>query len=467
MRRALTSALVLISALSAAAGSEDFRHGLKDEAKPWSHERFLSDPQEFHFAIIGDRTGAERKGIFSKTVDALNLLRPEFTMSVGDLIDCGAQEDVARQWRDLEDNFVAKLAMPFFHVVGNHDIWTGFTGMTPKRQHSIDQWRENCGTNTYYSFLYKGCHFVCFNTMEKHDYFPPREPIPENQISWALSEMEKHKNARWHFLFMHKPIDWTSDSWLEFERKINAYDYTVFCGDWHNFCTATRHGKKYYMLGTCGGGWDFGLTHEDLRYGVMDAIAWVTVTKDRGPVVSYLRLSGIFPDTIQTSATTQGWIETPLDYPSHLSENPRKYADEKNTTLIPTEVMKGPGYDWHFRHAIILRQGLVYASGLEKFKKGVKRVVLLGDETASARASEFDDGWQVFDFGFKGDKIENVLWRVQQGELRGYAPDIVVISVGGENKSANTTSEIKAGLAKLESCVRSKVRDAVVRVVRD
>ena len=300
--------------------------------------------------------------------------------------------------------------------------------------------------------------------MEKHDYFPPREPIPQNQIDWALREMAQHEDVRWTFMFMHKPIDWTSDRWLAFERKINARDYTVFCGDWHNHCTAIRHGKKYYMIGTAGGGFDCGRLGDDLRYGVRDSITWVTMTK-KGPVVSNLALSGIHGDTIQTCATTKGWIETPLDYPSHLAEDPAKYANEKNTALIPVEVMQGPGYDWHFRHAIILRQGVVFESHLEKFKKGKRRVVLLGDESAAAQAEKFGPEWQVFDMGFKGDKLENVMWRVIQGALRGYDPEVVVLSAGVHNRGVNSPEEIAAAEAKLLGLVRARVPKAEIRLV--
>ena len=443
-----------------------FVHSLGEGPKPWTSESFLNDSQEFHFAIVSDRTGGERKGFFEKGIASLNLLRPEFVMSVGDLVDGrGASEaELRRQWDEAED-FIGRLKMPFFHVVGNHDIWTGFSGMTPERQTSINLWKELHGTNTYYSFTYKGCLFLCLDVMERHDYFPPHEPLPQHQVDWASDEIEKHKDARWRFIFMHKPIDWTSDRWLEFERKINKYDYTVFCGDWHNHCTAVRHGKKYYMIGTTGGGFDGGVKSDDLRYGIMDSITWVTVTKD-GPVVSNLALSGIYGDTIQTCATTKGWIETPLDYPSHRSENPMRYVNERNATLVPAEVMQGPGYDWHFKHAIILRQGRVYGDGLEPFEKGKKRVVLIGDETAGAYASEFRDGWQVFDFGFKGDKIQNVLWRVIEGELKGYDPDVVVIAVGKHNEGFNTPEEISAGLLKLEAYVRAEAERSEVRVCK-
>ena len=446
------------------AGAADFGHDLKGNAKPWTNERFLDDPQEFHFAVIGDLTGGERKGFYAKGVEALNLLRPEFVMSVGDLVAGGGvpRAELKKQWDSFRER-TAKLEMPFFHVVGNHDIWTGFKGMTPARQQSIDMWKEQFGTNTYYSFTYKGCHFVCLDSMERHDYYPPREPIPESQLNWAAGEMEKHADARWHFLFLHKPLDFMSDRWLAFERKIGRFDYTVFCGDWHNHCTAVRHGKKYHMIGTMGGGFDCGMLTDDLRYGVMDSITWVTVTK-KGPVVSNLALSGIHGDTIQTCASTLGWIEAPLDYPSHLAEPPEKYAGERNTALIPAEVMQGPGYDWHFKLAVILRQGRIYGSGMAKFRPGKKRVVLLGDETASALAAEYGKEWQVFDMGFPGDRTQNVMWRVIQGTLAGYAPERVVISVGSHNKGANSESEIASATAKLVGLVRERVPKAEIIV---
>jgi hypothetical protein len=351
--------------------------------------------------------------------------------------------------------------MPFFYVVGNHDIMTGFTGTTPARQRSIEMWKEYCGTNTYYSFTYKNCLFVCLDSMETHDYYPARNPLPESQLIWAAQEFEKHKNAKWRFIFMHKPLDWTSDVWLEFERKINKYDYTVFCGDWHNHIKVVRHGKTYYALGTTGGGIN-GNMRDNLRQGSMDAITWVTMTK-KGPVIANLALSGIHGDDIQRCATTQGWVEAPLDYPSHRAENPAKYANEKNTALIPVDVMKGPGYDWHFLHARKLRQGLMTKLKYEKMPPGDRKVVLLGDETASAFAAEYPKD-KIFDLGFKGDRIQNVLWRVIEGELDNFDPEIVVISAGKHNSGENSKEEIAAGLKKLECYVREHAPNAKVIV---
>ena len=460
--------VILAAGIPCLALAAEFSHALSG-TKPWTKESFLDDPHEFHFAVIGDRTGDERPGFFDHAMSCLNLLRPEFTICVGDLVNGGGvpRPVLSKQWQEAR-SFLERLDMPFFYVVGNHDIWTGINGMSEGRRTSIDLWKENFGTNTYYSFTYKKCLFLALNVMEECDYYPPREPIPQHQLDWAVGEFEKHKDVTWRFIFMHKPLDWTSDRWLEFEKRIGKYDYTVFAGDWHNYCTATRNGKKYYMLGTTGGGWscDNGKVHEDLRRGAMHGITWVTVTKDKGPVVTHLALSGIHPGTIQTCATTQGYYETPLDYPTHLTENPAKYRDERNTALSPAEVMHGPGYDWHFKLAVILRQGKVYKWFIPEWGKDDKpRVVLLGDESASALMDEYKaKGGDVLDFGFKGDRIENVLWRVIQGTLDGYCANKVVISVGRHNKGVNTDAEIAAGIGKLVSLVRERAPEAEVVV---
>ena len=457
-------AAIAIAAVASAMAAE-FTHEHPEGPKPWTSEKFLDDPQEFHFAIIGDLTGDERPKVYENAVKRLNLLRPEFVMSVGDLVAGGGVDKAAleKQWKSFEDR-TAKLEMPFFHVVGNHDIWTGFKGMTPARQTSIDLWKAQFGPKTYYSFTYKGCLFVCLDSMETHNYYPPRQALSDEQMAFVTGEFAKHPNARWRFIFMHKPLDWTSDRWIAMEKKIVKYDYTVFCGDWHNYCTATRNGKKYYLLGTTGGGWDSGVAKDDLRYGVFDGVTWVTVTRDKGPVVSHISIAGVYDgNTIQSCATTKGWIEAPCDLPSHRSENPALYVGEKNTALVPVDVEKGPGYDWHFRHAIILRQGRCVPAGYDRLPPG-KRVILLGDETASELKSDYGKEWCVLDFGFAGDRVENVLWRVIEGEIEGHDPERVVISVGKHNRGVNTEDEIAAGVGKLVRYVRARAPKAEIVV---
>ena len=45
------------------------------------------DPDQFHFAVVSDRTGGHRAKVFSRAVQQISLLQPTFVMSVGDLIE--------------------------------------------------------------------------------------------------------------------------------------------------------------------------------------------------------------------------------------------------------------------------------------------------------------------------------------------------------------------------------------------
>ena len=66
-------------------------------AKPWTSENFRNNPDNFQFAVIGDRTGgADPGGIFNRAMDQLNLLQPEFVINVGDLVE-GYTDDPAKE----------------------------------------------------------------------------------------------------------------------------------------------------------------------------------------------------------------------------------------------------------------------------------------------------------------------------------------------------------------------------------
>ena len=67
------------------------------ERNPWTNLDMNNRPGTFRFAVISDRTGGHRPGIFGRSVRMINMLQPEFVMSVGDLIE-GYSEDPG-QWR--------------------------------------------------------------------------------------------------------------------------------------------------------------------------------------------------------------------------------------------------------------------------------------------------------------------------------------------------------------------------------
>ena len=164
----------------------------------------------------------------------------------------------------------------------------------------------------------------------------------------------------------------------------------------------------------------------------------MTVTGN-GPVIANLQLSGIHGDDVQRCATTLGWIETPLDYPDHLT------MDDG----LDAEGCGDGTYDWHFRHAMILRNGdfvikpdiVIAGDGIIHRWGGLN---WYGDRMYP-RPPELDtpffNNHRVLNMGFIGDKNENLLWRIRHGELEGTSPKLVILHIGSENLRAGESPE--------------------------
>jgi lysophospholipase L1-like esterase len=78
-------------------------------------------------------------------------------------------------------------------------------------------------------------------------------------------------------------------------------------------------------------------------------------------------------------------------------------------------------------------------------------------------------GWNAADFGWGGDKIQNMLWRLEQGELDGVHPKVIVILAGTNNVGTQPggdekVADIVRGLRALVDACRRKAPNATIIV---
>jgi lysophospholipase L1-like esterase len=153
-----------------------------------------------------------------------------------------------------------------------------------------------------------------------------------------------------------------------------------------------------------------------------------------------------------------------------MGDKPLAVDVPANSALIPVPKLENDSYDWYARHADVLR-----------VKDRIDpEVVLIGDSITHFWGGEPKAGqangpvsWQstfgkyrALNLGFGWDRIQNVLWRLDHGELDGLHPRVVAIHIGTNNTSdtanarQNTPAEIADGIRAVLCRVRAKVPDA-------
>jgi hypothetical protein len=243
-------------------------------------------PGTFRFAILPDRTGGNRPGIFEAAIDKLNLLQPEFVLSVGDLIDGYTLDPqvIDAQWAEF-DALVNRLGMPFHYVPGNHDI---------SNPVMLEAWKQRHGP-PWSSFVYQDVLFVILHTEDR-----PLGGIGQEQVAWLQQTLAAHANVRWTLVFCHQPL-WRETDQRGFEQvraALKGRKFTVFASHYHTYLKSSVDGMDAYVLATAGGVSPL----RGVEFGEFDHVAWVTMKPD-GPHVANLALEGILPDDLITEQT--------------------------------------------------------------------------------------------------------------------------------------------------------------------
>lgn len=186
----------------------------------------------------------------------------------------------------------------------------------------------------------------------------------------------------------------------------------------------------------------------------------------------------LMPDLLHPSpAGARAWAEAMEPKLAELFGDEPKSPEPENNALVPLPKIENDFYDWWKRHEAVM-----------KIKDELDpEIVLLGDsithlwgglpEWKGRKAmgpKAFEKtfaGKRVLNLGYGFDRIQNVLWRLDHGEVRGLKPKHVVLNIGTNNlwptKNArgNTPEEIVEGFKAVVRRLRSKLPEAHVTVM--
>jgi lysophospholipase L1-like esterase len=120
-----------------------------------------------------------------------------------------------------------------------------------------------------------------------------------------------------------------------------------------------------------------------------------------------------------------------------------------------------------------------HAQLLEKAKQGRIDVYFLGDSIVRrwgaldypellANWKEHFYGWNAANFGWGADRTQNILWRLENGELDGVNPKVIVLlagtnNVGAQPRDESVSAEIARGVkAIVDLCQRKAPRATII-----
>jgi predicted phosphodiesterase len=210
-------------------------------------ERVEGIEPPFQFALIGDSRDGDK--VYVRLMGRALERKPHFFIHLGDMIPHPEE----KEWQKFFE--ISKpIDVPFFPVVGNHEIFAGERGEKLYREqfHLPEE-------KTYYAFRAGGILFVIL------DSETGKGRIVNEQLSW-LEETLSSSEERLKLVFIHRPLFLPRDS-LKRGRAMDRYPLerdhlhrlflkmgvkAVFEGDDHRYDQMEKDGILYLITG--GGG---------------------------------------------------------------------------------------------------------------------------------------------------------------------------------------------------------------------
>ncbi len=210
----------------------------------------LCQAADFHFVILGDRTGEAQPGIYEQLWKATSQENPAFVLTVGDTIQGLADKTAESEWQEARQIFPKQI--PLYLTPGNHDIWSDL---------SEKLFRNYSGHPPHYSFDYQQAHFTILDN-SRSDQFSPAE------LAWLETDLRAHEKQPVKFVISHRP-SWLLDILLKNPHnavhqlsKKYGVQY-VISGHVHQMIYSNFEGVTYLSMPSAGGHLRASMKYED------------------------------------------------------------------------------------------------------------------------------------------------------------------------------------------------------------
>ena len=216
-------------------------------------------PSKVRFVVLGD-SQFSNPGMYERLMHEMNLLRPDFVIQVGDMIQ-GYTHDkhqLRGEWRRFRKQ-ISALEVPFFPVPGNHDVVT---------KESEEVYQELWGRERLvYSFTDGPAHCIILDSWHGEE----DDRIAEWQREWLRKDLESFAernggkgseefSRKSIFVFLHSPLwRYTDDhpgkqDWNKVRGILKEYPvHLVAAGHTHEYVWEEHDGIQYAVINSTAG----------------------------------------------------------------------------------------------------------------------------------------------------------------------------------------------------------------------